>query len=150
MTEKKAKEVIDSFEQVAKLLQVRPALPTGILPSYIKLIDCIYQLSKEGIVKVSDIATAFNQTRPSITRSLLAMDNLKLVKKVPSKEDKRVVYVSLTSKGLKLYDKYIDSYYKQLTKRLSKYDSNEINQMINLINDIYHDLEKNPIQIKGE
>lgn len=148
MTERKAKDVIDSFEKVGKLLQVRPTLPNEVLPSYIKMIDCIYELSKEGNVKVSDIATFFNQTRPSITRALLAMDELKLIKKVPSKEDKRVVYVSLTSKGLKLYDKYVSNYYKQLTKLLSKYDLNQINEMISTINSIYEDISNHPIKIE--
>lgn len=145
MTEKQAKNVIDALEKAEKLANSRPQLPKEILPSYLKLIDYIYQLSKEGDVRVSDLSKALHQTTPSITRSLIHMDEQGYIKKIISSTDKRVVYVSLTELGLKLYQQYVEKYYKQLSKRLSKYNIDQINLMISTIDEIYDDLMNDPI-----
>lgn len=145
MTEKQAKKVIDALEKAEKLANSRPQLPKEILPSYLKLIDYIYQLSKEGDVRVSDLSKALHQTTPSITRSLIHMDEQGYIKKTISSTDKRVVYVSLTELGLKLYQQYVEKYYKQLSKRLSKYNIDQINLMISTIDEIYDDLMNDPI-----
>lgn len=140
MNEKKAKEVIDAFEKVEKITQSRPPLPKGILPSYVKLIDVIYQLSNEKKVKVSDLSSYMRQTTPSITRSLKAMEELELITKTVSSSDKRVVYISLTKKGMEMYTKYVKTYYASLSKKLSKYKDSDIDAMISLIDDIYENL----------
>lgn len=145
MTEKQAKKVIDALEKAEKLANSRPQLPKEILPSYLKLIDYIYQLSKEGDVRVSDLSKALHQTTPSITRSLIHMDEQGYIKKTISSSDKRVVYVSLTELGLKLYQQYVEKYYKQLSKRLSKYNIDQINLMISTIDEMYDDLMNDPI-----
>lgn len=145
MTEKQAKKVIDALEKAEKLANSRPQLPKEILPSYLKLIDYIYQLSKEGDVRVSDLSKALHQTTPSITRSLIHMDEQGYIKKTISSSDKRVVYVSLTELGLKLYQQYVENYYKKLSKRLSKYNIDQINLMISTIDEIYDDLMNDPI-----
>lgn len=150
MTEKQAKKVIDALEKAEKLANSRPQLPKEILPSYLKLIDYIYQLSKEGDVRVSDLSKALHQTTPSITRSLIHMDEQGYIKKTISSSDKRVVYVSLTELGLKLYQQYVEKYYKQLSKRLSKYNIDQINLMISTIDEIYDDLMNDPINTEEE
>lgn len=149
MNEQKAKDVIDAFEKVEKITQSRPQLPNGLLPSYLKLIDLIYHKSKEDKVKVSDLSSHMNQTMPSITRSLKAMEEMKLVKKENSPKDKRIVYVSLTDKGNEIYKKYVKTYYSLLSKRLSIYKDSDLEQMIHMINLIYEDLMNTPIQMEG-
>lgn len=149
MNEQKAKDVIDAFEKVEKITQSRPQLPNGLLPSYLKLIDLIYHKSKEDKVKVSDLSSHMNQTMPSITRSLKAMEEMKLVKKENSPKDKRIVYVSLTDKGNDNYKKYVKTYYSLLSKRLSIYKDSDLEQMIHMINLIYEDLMNTPIQMEG-
>ena len=148
MTEKQAKKVIDALEKAEKLANSRPQLPKELLPSYLKLIDYIYQLSKEGDVRVSDLSKALHQTTPSITRSLIHMDELGYIKKTISSSDKRVVYISLTELGIKLYQQYVEKYYKKLSKRLSKFNINKVNLMISTIDEIYEDLMNDTISME--
>lgn len=148
MNETQAKKVIDALEKAEKIADNRPALPKELLPSYLRLIDVIYQLSKEGQVRVSDLSNTLKQTTPSITRSLTAMEKLDLIQKNYSEKDKRVVYVSLTKKGNEVYFFYVERYYKKLAERLSKYDSNKLNTMISVIDDLYSDLINDPINME--
>ena len=148
MNETQAKKVIDALEKAEKIADNRLALPKELLPSYLRLIDIIYQLSKEGQVRVSDLSSTLKQTTPSITRSLIAMEKLGLIQKNYSEQDKRVVYVSLTKKGNEVYFFYVERYYKKLADRLSKYDSNELNTMISVIDDLFEDLINDPINME--
>lgn len=150
MNVNEAKKVIDSFEKVERIIQSRPKLGKDILPSYVKLIDVIYQLSiDKDKLKVSDIANYLKQTMPSITRNLKAMEQLNLISKTYNSTDKRNVYIKLTDDGLKIYNKYVSEYYKQLADKLSKLDYNDINTMIETIDKIYNNLQENPIDLRG-
>ncbi len=148
MNELQAKQVIDALEKGEKILDNRPTLHKGLLPSYLKLIDHIYQLSKNGKVRVSDLSKSLNQTTPSITRSLIGMEKQGLIHKSFSETDKRVVYISLTELGDKTYSFYIDRYYKKLSKRLSKYDIHQLQTMMSMIDELYEDLINDPIQME--
>ncbi len=148
MNEKTAKQFMDALEKAEKLSQSKPGLPSEYLPSYLKILDKIYHLNIDGKAKISDVAREMKSTRPSITRAINEMESLGLVKKEFSLEDKRVVYVSLTEKGTYNYMKYVDTYYKKLTKRLAHYKLSDIKNMIELIDLIYDDLMNLPIKLE--
>ena len=120
-----ARKVIDAFEKAEKILQNRPPLPKDILPSYLKMLDKIYELDQKGKERGSDVASALHQTKPSITRALCAMDAMGWITKEDSVTDKRVVYIVLTDKGREIHQHYIASYYSALSKRLEKYKEEE-------------------------
>ncbi len=140
-----ARKVIDVFEKAEKIAQSRPPLPKEILPSYMKILDKIYQLSLEGKVRVSDVSKALHQTTPSVTRALCAMDTLGWIGKEVSSKDKRVIYVVLKEKGVEVYHTYIETYFEKLSLRLRKYDKEQLEVMIDCVNAIYADLEESPI-----
>lgn len=138
-----ARKVIDAFEKAEKILQNRPPLPKDILPSYLKMLDKIYELDQKGKVRGSDVAGALHQTKPSITRALCAMG---WITKEDSVTDKRVVYIVLTDKGREIHQYYIASYYSALSKRLEKYKEEDINVMMQFIDAFYQDLSEDPMK----
>lgn len=150
MNEEKAKQVIDAFEKAEKITQSRTPLPSGVIPSHIKLIDWIYQLSQKGNVKVSDLAEALHLSRPGITRSLNKMEEIGLIEKNTNQEDRRVVYVSLTKKGEEIYYFYVDKYFKKLADRLSVYKDEDIQKMIEMVDLIYEDLMEKRIVMEED
>ena len=144
-----ARKVIDVLEKAEKIAQSRPSLPKEILPSYLKILDKIYQLSLKGKVRVSDVSKALHQTTPSITRALCAMETLGWIGKEVSSEDKRVIYVVLKEKGEEVYHYYIETYFEKFSLRLQKYDKEQLEVMIECINSIYADLTETPIVMEG-
>lgn len=148
MDQRKAKDVIDVFERIERFTNGRPPLPKGVLPSYLKLVDWIYQLSLKGKVKVSDLADALHLSRPGITRSCKSMEELGLIEKTVNEDDRRIVYVSLTEKGTEYYFHYIERYYRQLSDRLEKYEGKRLEDMMTLVNELCDDFEMNPIRME--
>ena len=144
-----ARKVIDVLEKAEKIAQSRPPLPKEILPSYLKILDKIYQLSLKGKVRVSDVSKALHQTTPSITRALCAMETLGWIGKEVSSEDKRVIYVVLKEKGEEVYHYYIETYFEKFSLRLQKYDKEQLEVMIECIISLYDDFMEIPIMMEG-
>lgn len=61
----------------------------------------IYQL---GAPKLGDLATKLNLTKPAISALVKRLEKNELIVKTQSKEDKRVYFVSLTNKAIKIIE----------------------------------------------
>lgn len=59
----------------------------------------IYQL---GTPKLGELATKLNLTKPAISALVKKLEKNELIVKTQSKEDKRIYYVSLTDKAIKI------------------------------------------------
>ena len=132
-----AKRMMDSFYEARAVLELQPPLEDGLLPSYIRIIDAIHQLSEKGPVRVSDISTKLNLPKPGITRSLKQMESLGYVIKKHDDSDARTVHVELSDRGLHAYDKYVVSYYRKLTDVLSDVSEKDLKTTIAMIHDVY-------------
>ena len=75
---------------------------------------------------MSSIARQLNITVGSLTTAMNSLVNKKYVERHRSEEDRRVVFVKLTSKGIKAYHHYED-YHRQMTQAiLDKLDEKEL------------------------
>ena len=75
---------------------------------------------------MSSIARQLNITVGSLTTAMNSLVNKKYVERHRSEEDRRVVFVKLTSKGLKAYHHHED-YHRQMTQAiLDKLDEKEL------------------------
>jgi DNA-binding MarR family transcriptional regulator len=59
-----------------------------------------------GLRKMTDIGEAFNIKLSTLTSIVDKIERQKFVKRINSKEDRRAVYLDLTPKGKRLYEKY--------------------------------------------
>lgn len=71
-----------------------------------------------GRKKMKDIGEAFNIKLSTLTSIVDKIERQKFVKRINSKVDRRAVYLDLTPKGKKLYDKY--SHYIHVMAMLMK------------------------------
>ena len=75
---------------------------------------------------MSSIARQLNITVGSLTTAMNSLVNKKYVERHRSEEDRRVVFVKLTSKGIKAYHHHED-YHRQMTQAiLNKLDEKEL------------------------
>lgn len=75
---------------------------------------------------MSSIARQLNITVGSLTTAMNSLVNKKYVERHRSEEDRRVVFVKLTSKGIKAYHHHED-YHRQMTQTiLDKLDKKEL------------------------
>lgn len=64
----------------------------------------LYHLWREDGISQQDLCNQSFRDKPSITRLVDNLEKIKLVKRTPSKEDKRINRIFLTAKGKKLQE----------------------------------------------
>lgn len=80
--------------------------------------EILQYVALNGRRKMKDIGEAFNIKLSTLTSIVDKIERQKFVKRINSKEDRRAVYLDLTPKGKRLYEKY--SHYIQVMARLMK------------------------------
>ena len=138
MTTDKIKRMMDACYQAKRIRDMLPELPEGVAPSYISYIDTIHKLeSGEKKVKISDISATLNLPRPGVTRTVKEMEAKGYLRKIPSSEDGRITYISVTEAGEKLSEKYDKNYFGELANYLDDISEEEADGMINTIEKLY-------------
>ena len=138
MTNKKIKEMLDACYQAKRIREMLPPLPQGVMPSYIQYLDVIQSLEKRDVhVKVSDISDELNIPRPGVTRTVKEMEKKGYLSKIASPDDGRVTYISVTEEGWKLFHKYDEKYFGELSADLSDISEEDADCMIRTIEKFY-------------
>lgn len=134
MQTKTIKRMFDACYQAKRTRDMLPALPKGVMPSYIQYLDTIQTLEQEGLhVKVSDISDALSLPRPGVTRTVKEMEEKGYLKKISSKDDKRVTYLSITEKGEELHQKFDEQFFHMLAPYMDEITEEDAECMIRTI-----------------
>lgn len=138
MTNEMIKRMFDACYQAKRVRELLPALPNGVMPSYIQYLDVIQALEKKGVVvKVSDISTALNLPRPGVTRTIKEMEKQGYLQKIASPDDGRVTYISVTARGKELHQKYDEQYFSALAPCMDEISVEDAETMIRTIEKFY-------------
>ena len=132
------KRMMDACYQGKRIRDMLPPLPDGVASSYIQYLDAIQKLEKKDIhVKVSDISDVMNLPRPGVTRTVKEMEKKGYLSKIASPDDGRVTYISITEEGWKLFCKYDEKYFGELSADLSDISEEDADCMIRTIEKFY-------------
>ena len=138
MTNEKIKRMLDACYQAKRIREMLPPLPEGIMSSHIRYMDMIQELQKQNDhVRVSDLSDVLNIPRPGVTRTIKEMEKKGLVQKTASPDDGRVTYISITEEGWKLFHKYDEHYFGELSGELSDISEEDADCMIRTIEKFY-------------
>lgn len=138
MKNRTIKRMLDACYQAKRIRELLPPLPSGVLPSYIHYLDVIYMLEKEDVsVRISDISNALNLPKPGVTRTVKEMEEKGYLQKIPSPDDGRVTYITVTELGRKLHQKYDEQYFAGLAPYMDVISEEEAENMIHTIEKFY-------------
>ncbi len=139
MTAELIKRMMDACYLGKRTRDLLPALPAGVLPSYIQYLDVLQKLEQSGLpVRVSDISDTLNLPRPGVTRIIKEMEAKGYLKKTTSEADGRVTYLSTTEAGRQLWEKYDAQYFARLLPYLEDISDADAETMIRTLEKLYH------------
>lgn len=145
------KRMMDACYQAKRVRDLLPALPDGVLPSFIQYLDAIQTLEQQGIqVKVSDLSDALSLPRPGVTRTVKDMEARGLLAKHTSPEDGRVTYLTITEAGRALSRKYDAEYFSSLVPALEVIPEEDAETMIRTIEIFIRSWSKGEIPLKND
>ena len=132
------KRMIDACYQAKRVRDLLPALPDGVLPSFIQYLDAIQTLEQQGIqVKVSDLSDALSLPRPGVTRTVKEMETGGYLQKKTSPDDRRITYISITEAGRALSQTYDAEYFSALAPSLDTISEEDARQMVQTMETFY-------------
>lgn len=145
----KIKQMLDACYLAKRIRELLPELPEGVKPAYIQYMDIIHkQKEQRQDVKISDISDTLKLPRPGVTRTVKEMEAKGYLKKYSSEEDGRITYISITSKGEELSEKYDKNYYSRLSKYLDDISEEEADCMIQTIEKFYKVMSERRVDIE--
>jgi DNA-binding MarR family transcriptional regulator len=128
--------------------------PGGDLPASTPLVANIlsaHYRDNDSPITVSEIADRSSLSKSSVSQILSSLEKHRIIRRKTSKEDKRLVFVSLTAKG-KVISKRMNSanrhpeIIKELSAFLGKHDANELVRLMLRVSDFFEqkDAAKSP------
>jgi DNA-binding MarR family transcriptional regulator len=101
----------------------------------------LYHLWKEDGKSQQDLCNATFRDKPSITRLVDNLEKLKLVKRVPSKDDRRMNMIILTNEAKKLQDQAMDIASETLNEALEGVPAERIEICKEVLQIVYDNLK---------
>ncbi len=134
-------EILISLKQEGE--ETAPPNKLGITPSQVNIID---ELAASGKLTVKDLSLKLGLTAPSISVGIKKLEKRELIKRESDEKDGRVVLLTLSIKGKKLYSqikRYRENRVKILLGRL---DKKEQNTMLTLLEKSLKEKSKNTLE----
>lgn len=149
MTVEKIKALLDACYQAKRVRELLPALPNGVLPSYIRYLDILEGLQRRnGEVKISDLSDALGLPRPGVTRTVKEMEDRGLLAKTPSPSDGRITYLTVTEAGKALSQTYNEQFFARLAPELEDISQEEADCTIRTIGTLYRVLTERSVDLE--
>lgn len=134
------KELIGFYEVFQKeILDKFPEDATEITPLLSKALREIY-LTKD--ITSSVLARRLAITEPNTSRCLHQLSDLDYIIRVKDKDDRRIIHIQLTEKGMQLVDKSIESMDEMMLKKLGVLELDELVRLSNCFATIKELFEK--------
>ena len=100
----------------------------------------LYHLWKQDALSQQELCNRTFRDKPSITRLIDNLENQKLVKRMPSKDDRRINLVCLTEPAKLLQDKTIELANQTMDEALIGVNKNEIEIVKQVFQKVYDNL----------
>lgn len=97
-------------------------------------------LKKNNNVPMNEIAKHFRISKPTATTLLDKLIEMKLAKRTTNEEDRRLIHVSLTTKGLELMKKAMDHRKKKMELMLSFLPKRDKEELLRILQILSHRL----------
>src|SRR6186997_289704 len=101
----------------------------------------LYHLWKEDGLSQQQLCDATFRDKPSITRLVDNLEKLKLVKRVPSKEDRRINLIYLTKEAIQLQEKSMEVANQTLNEALNGVTNAQIEIAKEVLHTVYDNLK---------
>ncbi|WP_456440888.1 MarR family winged helix-turn-helix transcriptional regulator [Psychroserpens sp.] len=105
--------------------------PFGISPQQFNILRILRGAGEA--IKVQTIKERMLERSPNATRLMDKLCDKQLIKRLPCPEDRRVVHIQITNKGLDLIDKISKEFNEDLLENLTEKEASQLSDMLDKI-----------------
>jgi DNA-binding MarR family transcriptional regulator len=132
--------VINGMASTAVARKLQKNFRSAGLEITIEQWSVLYHLWKEDCLSQQELCTRTFRDKPSITRLIDNLEKQKLVKRMPSKSDRRINLVCLTDSAKELQDKTIELANETMSEALIGINREEIETVKQVLQRVYDNL----------
>lgn len=142
----------DKFEELFKAMHQFHKLRIGDMMPNVNGADFwamnnIVNKSEDGKITVSELAKKTNVLPSAISRTIRGLEDKGYVERTINKNDRRNTYVEMTDRGIEVMQEVKETMHNFGEAVLSKFDEDELSQLVAYLNNIY-DIAKKEIEIR--
>ncbi|WP_033958073.1 MarR family winged helix-turn-helix transcriptional regulator [Psychroserpens jangbogonensis] len=105
--------------------------PFGISPQQFNILRILRGAGEA--IKVQTIKERMLERAPNATRLMDKLCNKQLIERLPCPDDRRVVHIQITSKGLDLLSEISKEFKEDILENLSEKEANELSDLLDKI-----------------
>jgi len=129
----KNNDILSLFWTTARQIKQQLACDHPFSSLTIGQLETLRYVAEKKQVFMKELANSFNITPPSATAMIDHLAKLGLITRSQDKKDRRNVYLTLTSKGGRVYKKTTDQQQQRLKTLLGRLNPKEKNQLIKIL-----------------
>lgn len=102
--------------------------PFGISPQQYNILRILRGANEP--LRVQTIKERMIERSPNATRLMDKLCEKELIRRLPCKEDRRVVFIEITQKGLDLLNEISDDFNEEILNNISEDEAKQLNQLL--------------------
>ena len=102
--------------------------PFGISPQQYNILRILRGANEP--IRVQTIKERMIERSPNATRLMDKLCEKQLIRRLPCKEDRRVVFIEITQKGLDLLNEISDDFNEEILNNISEDEAKQLNQLL--------------------
>ncbi|WP_085834042.1 MarR family winged helix-turn-helix transcriptional regulator [Clostridium merdae] len=137
--------VLHYLKRMKDLIPEVPGVPQGEFMMMHKIHCCLQEGGCQGNVpgvKVSKLSSNMGMSMPAVSQMLKSLQKKGLVTRTAATDDRRVVYVALTTEGERVFSNAIDRFLERVDAVAALFGEEKINQITVLLEDLGHAVER--------
>jgi MarR family transcriptional regulator, organic hydroperoxide resistance regulator len=135
-------ELVEIVFKISRLMKEEMSYTCNLIHLSILQIQTLIYINKNGKIPMSDIAEYFHIELPSATSLLNKLCDLKLVERHADELDRRLVIITLTTRGKTMLEQAMNERRKKLEKMLSYLSEKERSELLNILTTLHTKLHK--------
>lgn len=123
---------------ISTMLEFRRVKPTiqsvcGLPAGEFFFLQRIYELQKQGQVRVSHLRDAMSMTMPAVSQFLRTLEEKGLVQRESAPKDRRVTLVTVTENGEQVLRQSQEQFNRMLDRLIQQYGPQELEKLVQML-----------------
>jgi MarR family transcriptional regulator, organic hydroperoxide resistance regulator len=135
-------KIVEIFYEVSRSIREKMAFSCEAAQLTVLQLQALILIHKKEILSMGDLANEFKISLPTSTVLSDKLAILNLIKRFESKNDRRIVNVSLTEKGKSLLKKAMKQRHLKINKLLGYLSLGDRNELLRILNNLSSSIKK--------
>jgi MarR family transcriptional regulator, organic hydroperoxide resistance regulator len=136
-------KIVEVFYEVSRSIREKMSFDCDAAQLTVLQIQTMILIEKNRILSMGDIANEYKISLPTATVLSDKLVKLNLIKRGKSKDDRRIVNISLTEKGKMLLKKAMKQRHAKINEILSYLSSEDRGELLRILDNLSRNIKKN-------